>query len=70
MGLMAASASKKEAGRAGHGGGRARGTAAEGVGTDRDKAQMAQFVRLVNGFAARLREIDVAMASVMKRLAG
>ena len=70
MALKAASVSQREAGKAGSGRGRTRGGIAEGVKADRDKAHVAQFVRLVNGFEARLREIDLAMNSVMKRLAG
>ena len=70
MALKAASVSGKEVGRTGSGRGRTRGSIADGVKADWDKAQAAQFVRLVNGFEARLREIDLAMASVMRRLAG
>ncbi len=68
--MKAASVSRKGTGKTGNGGGRARGTVAGGVKSDRDEAQAAQFVRLVDGFEARLREIDLAMTSVMKRLAG
>jgi hypothetical protein len=70
MALRAASVSTKEARATGDGGGRTGRTATGRIKADREKAQAAQFVRLVNGFEARLQEIDLAMTSVMKRLAG
>jgi hypothetical protein len=38
--------------------------------TAEEKVLAAEFTRLVDGFDARLEEIDAAMSSVMKRLKG
>jgi len=41
-----------------------------GTLTAEDKVLAAEFTRLVDGFDARLEEIDAAMSLVMKRLKG
>jgi hypothetical protein len=61
---------KKSAGGAAGGTGRRRRSMEDDVKTPGEKAQAARFASLVNGFEARVREIDAALTSAIKSLAG
>ena len=70
MASKAVSASRKVARKTPGATERARRSIADDVKQQREAAQAAGFARLVNGFEARIRDIDHTLNSVLKQLAG
>ncbi len=70
MALKTMAVAKKGTGEAAGGAVRRRRSIEDDVKASREKAQAARFPSLVNGFEARVREIDAALTSAIKSLAG